>query len=80
MREVLERANFELLVLVGDTYQIESIEFGNWFDAVRFFLPQTAVCELTTPYRSDSVALLNVWKQSLFTESIGKIAKDVKLS
>ena len=61
MREVLERANFELLVLVGDTYQIESIEFGNWFDAVRFFLPQTAVCELTTPYRSDSVALLNVW-------------------
>lgn len=61
MREVLERANFELLVLVGDTYQIESIEFGNWFDAVRFFLPQTAVCELTTPYRSESGALLNVW-------------------
>ena len=61
MREVLERANFELLVLVGDTYQIESIEFGNWFDAVRFFLPQTAVCELTTPYRSNTDALLNVW-------------------
>lgn len=61
MREVLERANFELLVLVGDTYQIESIEFGNWFDAVRFFLPKTAVCELTKPYRSDCQALLNVW-------------------
>ena len=61
MRSVLERANFELLVLVGDTYQIESIEFGNWFDAVRFFLPRTAICELTTPYRSDSAALLNVW-------------------
>ena len=61
MRKVLEQASFELLVLVGDTYQIESIEFGNWFDAVRFFLPKTAVCELTTPYRSDSEALLNVW-------------------
>ena len=61
MRKVLERANFELLVLVGDTYQIESIEFGNWFDAVRFFLPKTAVCELTKPYRSDCKALLNVW-------------------
>lgn len=61
MRKVLERTSFELLVLVGDTYQIESIEFGNWFDAVRFFLPRTAVCELTTPYRSDSDALLNVW-------------------
>ena len=61
MRKILEQASFELLVLVGDTYQIESIEFGNWFDAVRFFLPKTAVCELTTPYRSDSEALLNVW-------------------
>lgn len=61
MRKVLERARFELLVLVGDTYQIESIEFGNWFDTVRFFLPRTAVCELTKPYRSDCVRLLNVW-------------------
>ena len=61
MREVLEKANFELLVLVGDTYQIESIEFGNWFDAVRYFLPQTSVCELTEPYRSESEYLLRVW-------------------
>lgn len=61
MRAVLDRANFELLVLVGDTYQIEAIEFGNWFDAARFFLPQKSVCELTKPYRSDSQALLRVW-------------------
>lgn len=61
MRKVLERADFELLVLVGDTYQIESIEFGNWFDALRFFLPKTAVCELTHPYRTDSKVLLNIW-------------------
>ena len=61
MRKVLEKANFELLVLVGDTYQIESIEFGNWFDAVRFFLPKTSVCELTHPYRTESQALLNIW-------------------
>ena len=31
MRGVLEKANFKLLVLVGDIYQIESIYFGNWF-------------------------------------------------
>lgn len=61
MRAVLDKANFELLVLVGDTYQIEAIEFGNWFDAVRFFLPPKSVCELTKPYRSDSQALLRVW-------------------
>ena len=61
MKEILEKANFELLVLVGDTYQIESIEFGNWFDAVRHFLPSTSVCELTEPYRSESKNLLRVW-------------------
>ncbi len=61
MRAVLAQASFELLVLVGDTYQIESIEFGNWFDAARFFLPKKSVCELTKPYRSDSQALLRVW-------------------
>ena len=61
MRTILSRANFELLVLVGDTYQIEAIEFGNWFDAVRCFLPEASVCELTKPYRSDSPALLRLW-------------------
>ena len=62
MRLILSRANYELLVLVGDTYQIEAIEFGNWFDAVRSFLPKASVCELTKPYRSDSTALLRLWK------------------
>ena len=61
MRKVLEKSNFELLVLVGDTYQIESIQFGNWFDAARFFMPQTSICELTRPYRTDSKTLLNIW-------------------
>ena len=61
MRLILSRANFELLVLVGDTYQIEAIEFGNWFDAVRSFLPKASVCELLKPYRSDSKALLRLW-------------------
>jgi hypothetical protein len=45
MRKILGKAKFDLLVLVGDTYQIEAIEFGNWFDTVRDFLPQTSVCE-----------------------------------
>lgn len=61
MRAILSRANFELLVLVGDTYQIEAIEFGNWFYAVRSFLPESSVCELTKPYRSDSPGLLRLW-------------------
>jgi Cdc6-like AAA superfamily ATPase len=61
MRTILEKVNFSLLVLVGDTYQIEAIEFGNWFDAVRNFLPEISVCELTKPYRSESKILLKLW-------------------
>lgn len=61
MVEFLESANFKLLVLVGDIYQIESIEFGNWFDSLRGFLPKTAICELTYPYRSTSKQLQELW-------------------
>lgn len=61
MKDLLDLAEFKLLVLVGDTYQIEAIEFGNWFDAVRSFLPTSAICELTKPYRSDSRQLLELW-------------------
>lgn len=46
MSKLLELVEFKLLVLVEDTYQIEAIEFGNWFDAVRSFLLKSAVCEL----------------------------------
>lgn len=52
MREILERAEFELLILVGDIYQIEAIRFGNWFSAARGFLPANSIYELITPYRS----------------------------
>jgi len=33
--KVLEKTSFKLLVLVGDVYQIESIQFGNWFEIIR---------------------------------------------
>jgi len=52
-----------LLVLVGDTYQIDSIEFGNWFDIARKFVPDASVCELTTPWRSSDEGLLKLWER-----------------
>lgn len=61
MRQVLEKANFKLLVLVGDVYQIESIYFGNWFSIARKFVPATSVFELTYPYRTTNQDLLTVW-------------------
>lgn len=61
MRQVLEKANFKLLVLVGDIYQIESIRFGNWFSIARRFVPRTSVFELIHPYRTTNDDLLMIW-------------------
>lgn len=59
--KVLEKTSFKLLVLVGDVYQIESIQFGNWFSIIRSFIPDTAVSELTTPFRTKNKSLLTFW-------------------
>lgn len=61
--ETLERTSFKLLVLVGDVYQIESIQFGNWFGIIRSFVPSTSVFELTTPFRTTNEGLLRFWNK-----------------
>lgn len=61
MVSILENAKFKHILLVGDTYQINSIRFGNWFTALRYFLPATSVFELTKPYRTDDEHLLEIW-------------------
>lgn len=54
MRKVLEKAEFKVLVLVGDVYQIESIYFGNWFEIARNFISSESVFELIHPYRTQN--------------------------
>jgi len=61
--KVLEKTLFKLLVLVGDVYQIESIQFGNWFEIIRSFIPSTSVFELTTPFRTKNKSLLDFWNK-----------------
>ena len=61
MCEILYKASFKLLVLVGDIYQIESISFGNWFKIASSFIPENSIFELTKPYRSENENLLLVW-------------------
>lgn len=63
MRKILEKASFRLLILVGDTYQIESIRFGNWFSIARQFIPETSSSELTKTYRSKESELLELWNR-----------------
>lgn len=58
---VLENTSFDLLVLVGDVYQIESIEFGNWFGLARSYVPSESVFELTKPFRTQDEGLLTLW-------------------
>jgi hypothetical protein len=59
--EVLESTSFDLLVLVGDVYQIESIEFGNWFSTIRSYVPEESVFELTEPHRTTDSDMLRFW-------------------
>ena len=63
MRKLLEIVKFKRILLVGDTYQINSIRFGNWFTALRSFLPETSVFELTNPYRTKDQRLLILWSK-----------------
>ncbi len=63
MSQVLEKANFKLLVLVGDVYQIESIYFGNWFSIAQKFVPAASIFELTHPFRTTNNELLTVWNR-----------------
>ncbi|WP_110457464.1 ATP-dependent DNA helicase [Shewanella algidipiscicola] len=61
--KVLEKNTAKLIVLVGDVYQIESIQFGNWFEVIRSFIPNSSVFELTTPFRTQNNYLLDFWNK-----------------
>lgn len=51
-------------LLVGDPGQIESIEFGNWFDLLLNLLKNRGVVfALDVEYRSEAVEMANVWNE-----------------
>jgi len=88
MKDILIKATFKLLVMVGDSYQIASIRFGNWFSVAREFVPETSVFELTKPYRSNNEGLLKLWDRvrkmddtilELITRQDYSIALDVSI-
>lgn len=63
MCEILNKITCEILVCVGDIYQIESIRFGNWFAFVPNFIKKEAIIELTKPYRTSNEKLLDLWSK-----------------
>lgn len=70
--KLLRSTKFETLVLVGDTHQIESIEFGNWFSAIRPYISKDSVFELTEPYRAENEELIQLWN------SVRKLDDDIE--
>lgn len=58
----LNIADFKLLILVGDVFQIESIIFGNRFYLARDIIDSNSIHELKTPWRSkNSHQLIELW-------------------
>ncbi len=63
MKELLNKLQCRLLVLVGDVYQIRSVKFGNWFSLARYFLQPDIIYELNTPFRSRHSGMIELWNK-----------------
>lgn len=63
MVNILNKAKYKIMLLTGDIYQIQSIDFGNWFYMARSFVPKHAVHELTKPHRTQDKNLLDFWEK-----------------
>lgn len=74
-----------LLILAGDIYQIESIDFGNWFFYAKDILPEKSMVELNNTWRTEDQKLKNLWnevrnKRNLITEILaidGPYSKEI---
>ena len=61
--QVLNKLGNAAIVLMGDTYQIEAIGYGNWFSMIKNILPEYCCHELTTPFRSADQDLRKLWDE-----------------
>ena len=86
MVKLLEKIGKDvLLVLAGDIYQIESIDFGNWFFYAKEILPQKAIIELDNTWRTDEPTIKDLWEEVRFLKPIiteklvidGPFSKDI---
>lgn len=59
-----------LIVLAGDIYQIESIDFGNWFFYAKELLPLKAIVELDNTWRTDEPKIKDLWEEVRFLKPI----------
>ncbi|MCH3701470.1 AAA family ATPase [Campylobacter lari] len=62
MFEFLDKVKCDVLVCVGDVYQIEAIDFGNWFLFAQNFFKDKQI-ELKHIYRTNDERLQDLWKE-----------------
>ena len=62
MIKMLENSSYDCLLLVGDIYQIEAIEFGNWFRFAKELVPGCSY-ELTENFRTSNNGLKKLWSK-----------------
>lgn len=68
MLKMLQRHNYDCLLLVGDIYQIEAIEFGNWFRFAKELITDYSY-ELTENFRTTNNGLKKLWSKVRNLES-----------
>jgi hypothetical protein len=58
---ILNNGTFKKIILVGDVYQIEAIDFGNWFYLCKNLLPKHCIFELDDTHRTKREDLKLYW-------------------
>ena len=61
MIKVLKKFSYKAIILVGDIYQIESIEYGNWFQVCSRYFDKDVSYELEMIHRTSDDDLLLLW-------------------
>lgn len=61
MLKIIDKQKYQLIVLSGDVFQIESIKYGNWFSLAYSLFKNDFVHELIETNRTDDEDLLRLW-------------------
>lgn len=63
MRRILSKTKPKFILLLGDTYQISSISFGNWFSLLKHFIDSNYYVELGNQFRAGGTNLKQFWDE-----------------
>lgn len=61
MLKILNKMKYTAIIMVGDIYQIESIQYGNWFQICSRYYKTGISYELEMTHRTSDSDLLDLW-------------------